>query len=120
MTWRVQHGHGALVLALALLVLGANCDGGRTPQPPFLCCVLTCTGGLIRANKDAPSRVDAGWACERGQPMDYNGTCSAEDGNECEDPGASSQGMGSGGESSSSLTSSGGSSSGGASSASSM
>jgi hypothetical protein len=106
MTWRAGKTGVGSAAALLLAALGMACTGDRAPQPPFLCCVLTCTGGLVRANKTAPERVDAGWGCERGQPIDYNGSCSAEDTSECEDPGASSQGMGSGAESGSSGSSS--------------
>lgn len=98
-----------LGLLVATVTLGASCPD-RDPQPPFLCCVLTCTGGLIRARKDAPRHSDAGWVCQAGQPIDYNGSCTAEDGSECEDPtnNASGGGGNGGGSSAQGASSSGG------------
>ncbi|MEW5854897.1 MAG: hypothetical protein AB2A00_39335 [Myxococcota bacterium] len=71
-------------LLLLTVLLTAACDDGRPDRAPFLCCVLTCNGGQMKAEKQAPTRRDAGFLCERGQPINYDGTCSTDDGLECE------------------------------------
>jgi len=68
----------------ALVTSGANCED-RPPRAPFLCCVLSCSGGLVQAGKEVPERMDTGWVCKRGSPIDYEASCSAEDTLECED-----------------------------------
>ena len=83
---------GWLLLPLfAASLTGANCES-RPKQAPFLCCILTCTGGLVSSERDAPEKGDAGWHCVRGTPIDYSAPCTAEDALECEDPNQNSSG----------------------------
>lgn len=82
----MAHGKAAAVRSLVMcvaVVLGGCVE--RQPQAPFLCCVLTCTGGLIQSRRDAPVNGDGGWSCAQGAPIDYNSPCSTEDGLECEE-----------------------------------
>jgi hypothetical protein len=65
-------------------------------RPAFLCCTTVCTGGLVKVHKDAPVRVDAGWACAQGIAIDYNSPCTLEEGTDCTDVGPE-QGGGTGG-----------------------
>jgi hypothetical protein len=87
-----------LAFLAALLVVGGavtfSCTGYQE-RPEFLCCVSECTGGLVKAYKTAPHRVDAGWACQRGVPIDYNAPCTFEEDTNCNDDGQ--QGSSSGG-----------------------
>lgn len=76
---------------VALLALGAGCTQ-YPARAPFLCCVLTCTGSLVKAKKEAPVNDGGRWRCNEGQPIDYNGACAAEEGAECDIQGSESFG----------------------------
>lgn len=71
----------AVMLSLAAF---AGCTD-RPARPSFLCCVSTCTGGLVKASKHEPAMGDAGFYCADGLPIEYNGTCAVDDGADCED-----------------------------------
>jgi hypothetical protein len=75
-----------LVMLTALGLVGVStlaADCNRPERAPFLCCVQECNGGLVTSKKAAPGRGDAGWMCLDGLPIDFNGTCTAEEGVDC-------------------------------------
>jgi len=82
------------VLLAGISTLAADCN--RQPRAPFLCCVQECNGGLITSHKESPGKDDAGWACDKGLPIDFNGTCTAEEGVDCNQQGTSGTDPGSG------------------------
>ena len=85
---------GVLLVVACLGAAGWAC-APRPDRPDFLCCMQECTAGLVKARKDTPRRVDAGWACGAGVPIGYNEPCSFDEGTECVDD--TQQGSSSGG-----------------------